>query len=234
MSNLQNSFLTSIQDSYQEYQISGARSTNKLKPPHQWIADFLSSQLDKQYEIYGIRADNNHINHAYEIKASGLYYDKKIDIGIKFKNKVISGIGFKFVTSNYQQNSMNYFENMLGETANLRRKEIGYGSLMVLPSKIEYLNKDGRCKKLEEITSHNLEKYLRLSQDRNFPHRPDAIGLIFVDINYNTHQVIGFTDIDKMNFTNDIKELLKTNVNLEKFLEIFVNLTIYKASTLCP
>ncbi|WP_434337424.1 hypothetical protein V2P72_01835 [Mesomycoplasma hyopneumoniae] len=48
------------------------------------------------------------------------YYDKKVDIGIEYKNEIISGIGLKFVVQNYLQNSINYFENMLGETGNIR------------------------------------------------------------------------------------------------------------------
>ncbi len=231
MTELAAGFLQSIKDSYRAYIDHGARSTEKLKPAHQWLADFLRRELGEEYRIYGMRKDGGSSG---EITAAGKYYGKKIDVGVKYNGKVISGLGFKFITSNYKQNSMNYFENLLGETANIQRQNIGYGALTVLPSVIKYLSKDGGVKKDEIINTHNLEKYLRLYRDKDFPHKPEALGLVFVDIDYENKRVGGFTDIDGMNFSPDINAFLKNSAGLEKFLDVFVKLTKYKAAKTCP
>ena len=229
MSQLKRGFLACIQDSYRQYIAHGARSTEKLKPVHQWIADTLKSRLGDNYEIYSMRQDGT----GGEIQASGLYYDKKVDIGVKFNGRVISGIGFKFVTSNYQQNSRNYFENMLGETANLRRSEVGYCALLVLPSKIKYLNRGGGTARYEIPKSHNLETYLKLWRDCDFPHKPEALGIVFVDIDYDNDNVTGFTDVDKMLFNDDIKAFLETEACLDNFFNIFVKMAKHKAALSC-
>ena len=162
-----------------------------------------------------------------------MYYDKRIDVAVMHKNAVVSGIGFKFVTSNYKQNSVNYFENVLGETANLQRAGIGYGSLMVLPSVVRYHTKSGEFKKEERINSHNLKKYLHLYHDLSFPHKPEAIGLIFVDIDYDNKNVSRLTNIDDLKLSDEIKNFLKTDVDLEYFLEIFIKMSERKGVQLC-
>ena len=219
-----------IQDSYQAYLGSGARSPEKLRPAHQWIADALLARLSGgDYEAFGMRVDNSD---AHEIAAAGLYYDKKIDIAVKHKGRVVSGVGFKFVASNYKQNSNNFFEGMLGETANLRRGGVGYGVLMALPSKVRYLKRDGSVSGHEVINDKNMEKYLRLwcDSDRDFPHKPEVVGLVFVDIDYAKRRVARLTNIDKTEFSDEIKDYLKTGASLENFFNVFVKLTEYKAA----
>ena len=222
-------FLQCIQDSYQKYIEFGARSTEKLKPAHRWLADAVAERLGGDYQARGIRDDNSL---AREEEASGRYYDKRIDVAVLHQGRIVSGIGFKFVTSNYKQNSGNYFENLLGETANLQRADVGYGALMVLPSVVQYLGRGGGVQKEEIVNSHNMEKYLRLWKDRDFPHKPGAVGLVFVDIDYAVRRVVRLTDIDKSVFSPPIKEFLKTGASLENFFNVFIKLTEYKAANL--
>ncbi|MGI9297220.1 MAG: hypothetical protein ACR2QC_04890 [Gammaproteobacteria bacterium] len=229
MSDLRDGFLRCIRASYQKYNESGARSTEKLKPAHRWLADAFQERLGGDYQTRGMRDDDSN---AREARASGLYYDKKIDVAALHRGEIVSGVGFKFVTSNYKQNSRNYFESLLGETANLRRGDLGYGALMVLPSVVEYLSKGGGVQKFEIINSHNLEPYLRLHLDRDFPHKSDAIGIVFVDIDYAARRVERLTDIDKTEFSPEIKNFLKTGASLENFFNVFVKLTEYKAAKL--
>ena len=59
-------------------------------------------------------------------------YDKKVDITITKQNKPIAGFAIKFVMQNYSQNSNNYFENMLGETANIRSNRIPYFQIFII------------------------------------------------------------------------------------------------------
>ena len=51
---------------------------------------------------------------------------KNLDIAVFENKKIIATVSFKFVTSNYKQNANNYFENLMGETANIRRQNIGF------------------------------------------------------------------------------------------------------------
>jgi hypothetical protein len=43
---------------------------------------------------------------------------------------------------NYSQNSNNYFENMLGETANIRSSNIPYFQIFIIPDEIPYYKKE--------------------------------------------------------------------------------------------
>lgn len=66
------------------------------------------------------------------MKVKGKYYDKDIDITVTKDNKPVMCIGIKFITSNYKQNTNNYFENMMGETANIQAlKNLPYFQLIV-------------------------------------------------------------------------------------------------------
>lgn len=59
----------------------------------------------------------------------------------------------------------NDFENMLGETANIRCANIPYFQIFIIPDKLPYYKNDGTIQKWEEFTVHNSEKYLTLSRD---------------------------------------------------------------------
>lgn len=95
---------------------------------------------------------------------SGVYMDKKVDISIFKNNKPLAAIGVKFIMSNYLQNSNNYFENMLGETANIRSNGIAYFQVFVLPDSLPYFNeKEQGITKVEHIKKHYIDKYIKLS-----------------------------------------------------------------------
>ena len=66
---------------------------------------------------------------------------------------------------NYSQNSNNYFENMLGETANIRCTNIPYFQIFIIPDKLPYYKNNGDFQKWEFFTQHNAYKYLKLSED---------------------------------------------------------------------
>lgn len=83
-----------------------------------------------------------------EHKISGRYVDKAVDITIAENNIPVCGIAVKYIMSNYSQNSNNYFENMLGETANIRSAKIPHFQIFATPDKIPYFDKDGNIKKM--------------------------------------------------------------------------------------
>ncbi len=149
---LVNSFIVCMQTS--------PRSNEKLKILHGAIASDLANILGNNFTIqslgYGAGKEGN---------IRGRYIDKVVDITVSSKSGILAGIGVKFVMSNYSQNSNNYFENMLGETANIRCGKVPYFQVLVLPEKLPYFKSNGEIEKWEEITLHNLSKYVTLSKD---------------------------------------------------------------------
>ena len=80
-------------------------------------------------------------------------------------DEVVAGIGVKFVMQNYSQNSNNYFENMLGETANIRCSNVPYFQIFIIPEAMPYYKKNGEISKWETFTQHNAFKHIKLSED---------------------------------------------------------------------
>ena len=107
-----------------------------------------------------------------------------VDITIKNNYQAIAGIAVKFVMSNYFQNSNNYFENMLGETSNIRCNQKLYFQILIIPEKLPYFDNNGKITKWEIIDKHHLKKYIKLSQDdkKQFFHTPDKTLLCIINI----------------------------------------------------
>lgn len=180
-------FLLVILNSFKDFLDSGtSRSTAKLKPLHGAIARDLAARLPG----YTIMAQG--FKDGKEGTILGRYMPKKVDIVILKDNKVVAGVAVKFVMQNYSQNSNNYFENMLGETANIRSKGIPYFQIFIILDKLPYYEKNAEktIKKWEELTEHHLEKYVTLSKDpiqddRTFLHSPDRTLLFVVHLPEN-------------------------------------------------
>ena len=153
-------FLSVVGDSFKKFLETGSRSNEKLKILHGAIAKDLQKRLGNEYWVQSLG-----VGDGKEMKIDGRYIDKAVDITILKKDKPIAGIGVKFVMQNYSQNSNNYFENMLGETANIRCANIPYFQIFIIPDKLPYYKNDGTFQKWEEFSSHNSAKYLTLSKD---------------------------------------------------------------------
>ena len=153
-------FLTVVGNSFKKFLETGSRSNEKLKILHGAIAKDLKERLGAGYSVWSLGIGNGK-----EEKLDGRYIDKVVDITIKRGQKPIAGIGVKFVMQNYSQNSNNYFENMLGETANIRCANIPYFQIFIIPDTLPYYNKQGQLQKWEEFSIHNAIKYLTLSED---------------------------------------------------------------------
>ena len=153
-------FLKVVGNSFKKFLETGSRSNEKLKILHGAIANDLLRRLGTGYSVRSLGVGNGK-----EMKIDGRYIDKVVDISILKNGKAIAGIGVKFVMQNYSQNSNNYFENMLGETANIRCANIPYFQIFIIPDKLPYYKNDGTIQKWEEFTQHNSEKYLTLSND---------------------------------------------------------------------
>ena len=171
------SFINVISNSFSAFLEKGtSRSTDKLKPLHGKIAEDIANIMGKEYKVFSQGYGDDK-----EKEINGRYYDKKVDITIAYKNKIVAGIGVKFVQQNYAQNSNNYFENMLGETANIRTNKIPYFQIFIISDTLPYYDKDKKITKYEEFTSHNAKKYEFLSNDNTevYYHTPNKT-LIYV------------------------------------------------------
>lgn len=153
-------FLRVVGNSFKKFLETGSRSNEKLKILHGAIAEDLQERLGNEYNVQSLGVGNGK-----EMIIGGRYIDKAVDITILKNEQPIAGIGVKFVMQNYSQNSNNYFENMLGETANIRCANIPYFQIFIIPDKLPYYKKDGTFQKWEEFSVHNSAKYLTLSQD---------------------------------------------------------------------
>lgn len=175
-------FLKVISNSFCRFLSKGtSTSTEKLKPLHGAIAKHLQMLLGSDYEIFsqGYQSDK-------EAKIQGRYIDKMVDITIKKDGTPVCGIAVKFVMQNYSQNSNNYFENMLGETANIRANNCPYFQIFIILDKLPYYKSDGSktISKWETFTDHNASKYITLSHDNTdiFFHTPNKTLIYVVHI----------------------------------------------------
>lgn len=153
-------FLKVISNSFKKFLETGSRSNEKLKILHSAIATDIVNRLGNGYSVHSLG-----IGKGQEMKVNGRYIDKTVDITIMKAGKPIAGVAVKFVMQNYSQNSNNYFENMLRETANIRCGKIPYFQIFIIPDKLPYYKKDGTFQKWETFTVHNSHKYKVLSQD---------------------------------------------------------------------
>ena len=177
-------FIEVIRESFATYlSVGTSRSTAKLKTLHGHIAKDLESLLGPEFKIksQGYGDDK-------EGSIDGRYYPKNVDITIYNKDKAVAGFAIKFVMRNYSQNSNNYFENMLGETANIRSNSIPYFQIFIIFEKVPYYSNGGEFKRYDVISSHNLDKYLALSKDDPtiFYHTPDKTLVVLVKLKEKT------------------------------------------------
>lgn len=167
-----------------------------------------------------------------EYTLEGKYYPKNLDVTIFFEQRPIITISFKFVTSNYAQNSNNYFENLLGETANIRRSNVAFTHFLVLRASTPYYDKNkgskrGKMQKIETLSEHHLLKYIKLFQDQDFPHKPDVLGVAILDFDE-----IGkgtFADLKKSSLSKETQKILQNDFNIEKFINRIIALCKLKA-----
>ncbi len=193
-------FLNKILDSFKSFiAIGTSRSTAKLKPLHGAIAHDIASRLGNEYVVF-----SQGYGDGREASIKGRYIDKMVDITIKERQtkKDAAGIAVKFVMQNYSQNSNNYFENMLGETANIRTAHCPYFQIFIILDKLPYYKNNGELSKWEEFTDHNIAKYYRLSFDDvdSFYHTPNKTLIYVVHTMPEVNETKIHTKVDYLNY----------------------------------
>jgi len=213
--NFKEGFLNAIRDTFYAYNKYGARSNKKLIPIHSWFAKEIVSGLRNEYSVKSLGTGGE-----YEIE--GKYYPKTLDITIFSNQKPIVTLSFKFVTSNYAQNSNNYFENLLGETANIRRIGVGFVHFLVLRGYTPYYdkasgNKRGKLKKTEILSEHHIKKYIKLFKDIDFPHKPDVLGMAIIDFDAKNNPY--FTNLKELGLQEETIKIIEDNFSIETFIK---------------
>ncbi|MBQ9254280.1 MAG: hypothetical protein IJ213_01895 [Bacteroidales bacterium] len=208
-------FLQVIKASFKKFLITGSRSNEKLKILHGAIANDIIEKLnDETYSVNSLG-----IGRGQESTIRGRYIDKKVDITITKNEDVVAGIGVKFVMQNYSQNSNNYFENMLGETANIRSRSIPYFQIFIIPDVLPYYDTYGNIKNWESFTEHNVIKYITLSKDdiETSIHTPTKTLLFVVHLPEPDTEIYNKQDYIKYYSTLTPLEIYTTNINYGKF-----------------
>ncbi|MDP2362788.1 MAG: hypothetical protein Q8M94_03350, partial [Ignavibacteria bacterium] len=135
-------------------------------------------------------------------------------------------------TSNYKQNSNNYFENLLGETANIRRVNIGFAHFLVLRAHTPYYYKNkgnlrGKEKKIEILNENDLAKYIKLFNDLDFPHKPEVLGMAIID--FDKRGRAHFEDLKNLNLAVETKNILENQLSITNFIEKVIALCKLKS-----
>lgn len=232
-------FLDVIRESFKIYLSKDtSRSTAKLKVLHGKIAEDIKELFGNEYTVLSQGIGNDS-----EGSIKGRYYPKNVDITVNKNGKPVAGYAVKFVMRNYSQNSNNYFENMLGETANIRANSIPYFQVFIIFEKVPYYKNGGAFQKYDVLTEHNLEKYYALSKDNpaSYLHTPDKTLFIilklkekspshtFVDSkDYAQYYNSVIDDADLLAYSTKIKDTFDDSVILNDY-EKFIKKTYYIA-----
>ena len=204
--------IKALEASFKAYKELGARSTAKLKPLHKYLANILSKIWGKDYTVHFLGEESK------EMTVEGKYYPKDIDITVAINGEPIFCLGIKFVTSNYKQNANNYFENMMGETANIQAiGNLPYAQLLILRRETPYYlkNETEIPSKIEIINDKDIAKYLKLIFDDKQAHRPHYLGIQLIDIDEKTG-IVSLSNID-MAFSKETVKFLKKKLSLKNF-----------------
>ncbi len=197
-------FLRTVKKSFIKFLETHSRSNKKLIILHGAIANDIKNRLGQRYGVRSLGVGN-----CKEGKMGGRYMEKTVDILISKNENDIAGIGVKFVMNNYSQNSNNYFENMLGETANIRTNNKEYFQILILPEEMPYYNKEGIITKWEKITNHNIDKYIVLSRDNTerYLHTPIKTLLFIIKFPECNHRIINTKSKYKRYYLNQTRNV---------------------------
>ncbi len=203
-------FLEVIKDSFKTYlEVGTSRSTAKLKTLHGHIAIDIQELFGNSYVVQSQGTGNDK-----EGTIIGRYYPKNVDIAVYKDGNPVAGYAVKFVMRNYAQNSNNYFEGMLGETANIRAKSIPYFQIFIIFEKVPYYKKGGSFQKYDIINENNLGKYFALSKDNPeaFFHTPDKTLFVLLKLKEKESNY-------QFKNENDYAEYYKSIINNRNSLE---------------
>lgn len=213
-STLEQRFLQAIQLSYQKVIEYGVRSSEKTKVLHGWVQDELKRELGDEFVFTGQTPDSVKKD---EANVAGMYYGKDVDVLVARDGQELGVVSIKFVISNYWQNSINYFEQQVGETANLRRKNIVYGNLFCVTNPIPYKRRSGEVSRMERLRDHDVQRYAKLRADHEHIHAPDEMAIGIVDLDVERSEISGIADLSDLELSASSRAALQNELTLVRF-----------------
>jgi len=213
--------IKALKESYVLYSDHGPRSTARLEPLHGFFHSEVSSNLKKttksaEFEVHSQVTGG-------EKTVEGLLYKKRVDVAVTRKNKCVGAISLKFVMTNYKQNANNYFEHLMGETANIRAASIPYSAFTIIPMNPAYLargsaNNAGEVTRREQLSRKDVMKYINLFNAGDAPYRPDPLGLLIIDM---TPQKISVADLSTLGLSKSEEDAMNKMSDIRAFVDSF-------------
>ncbi len=124
-------------------------------------------------------------------------------------------ISVKFPISSYGKNAINYIEQQIGETSNLRRSNIVYGNLFFLTDPIPYTVKGKTL--YERFGESEILRYDRLRSDHEHAHSPDEMAIGIVALNAGRNRIIGIRNANQLDVSQECQNILNNQLNVELF-----------------
>ncbi len=212
---LRDRLLSAVQEAYSRYVADGPRSTSKIKALHGWVISELENVLGHEYQIKGLSDLGGR-----ESKVEGRYYPKNVDVAISRSSITLGVVSVKFVMTNYRQNKNNYFEQQLGETANLRSNDIVFGHIMLRTHPTPYLKRGGEVKHNEKVDNGAIELYAKLAEDHGKHHVPDIQCMAAFSLSDHRGEIIRqCTEEDLPDVLPENFRLLETRLSIDRFFE---------------
>ena len=211
--NIEQRFLAAMQESYRMVKLHGTRSNQKTRVLHGWVQDEMRQELREDAYTFTGQSPTS----AHEANVGGMYYGKDVDVLVARDEQELGVISIKFVISNYWQNSINYLEQQIGETANLRRRNIVYGNLFCVTNPIPYKNRSGEITRREAIRDHDIQRYARLRADHEHIHAPDEMAIGIVDLDTDADTIPRVADPSALDISEDSRAELRNALSLKLF-----------------
>lgn len=223
---------------YSNPSYNGTRSSKKLYPFHSYIANSINEITENKFHIHSLGFEDSK-----EKAVKGMYYKKNVDIAISNDKKDLMACEIKVITASYGKNGKNYFENMLGANANLRRAGLPVAQIVIIPSYVPCYNSKGELSRIEYLTSTRLDPYVNLDDDilSNLFHKADLTFIYIIDTNnieYLQNNIgkkldktelsasynITSADISNLSVNERIKEFLTKQQDYTRFIKAINNL----------
>lgn len=157
---------------------NGATSSAKVKEIHGLFSKSLSHLMGLGVKIFSAGFYPYYNKSGSEKTVEAYPKTKKVDIVTEENDQVITATSVKFPCSNYEQNSYNYFDSLVGESTRLKNRdpERIISHILIVRSKTPYFEKDGTVKNVESLSFESLKDYELLISPP--PKNPTALPVL--------------------------------------------------------
>jgi len=224
-------FLRALKSSLRAYYKHGERSNEKLKILHSYISCALKHMFEK-FHMPDVVIRSLPMR---EDKVAGEFYNKNVDITVRYKSQPYGLVSVKFVMSNYKQNENNYFESLLGECINLKAKSKfrNFWFILITFDDIPYFNKNHFLKTLQKFDQ---TKYSALINNKERSTLlPDTVSITVLK---NKHSMVHPSKLDNTSnatLNQYIESILShhhTIMHSADQLDFFHNLELFTLKTI--